>query len=606
MSVIINARQSAGAVPATAPMGNETAPAGDEIEPILCLDNIQGNIIGGFNKDFQTLVFLTIDEPADFKVWLATQVPFISTASEVMAFNNLFKAVRKRRKREGHVKATWLNVAFNYAGIKLLTADAEQFQDKAFVAGLPARAAGLNDPVDADGRPIGWAVGATDDDVHVVFIVAADDHDDMTNEIARLTTSLTAFADDMGNSLSSGARITFVDEGRNLPAPLGGHEHFGTHDGISQPGVRGRVQENPDVFITPRQNPNDRLQGKPGQDRLWPGEFVFGYEGQNEDAKTLEDSKGDIASAGPDWSKDGSFLVFRRLRQDVFKFHKFLADTGAAINADPRRVSAKLVGRWPSGTPTVRTFINNVTPEEDIFAMGDNDCENNAFEFNGDPNPPGPVPAPGPDDCINTSPAPVSDATDASNEASGNRCPFIAHTRKAYPRNDLTPDGMVGTTTREEAVDRSEVTTQTHRFLRRGIPYGPVSPSTLNAPVPDLTPQGHPIFVDRGLHFLCYQTSITRGFEFVIQKWVNEPNFSIPAAKGHETPDGELPLGADPVIGQVNNGGDRSREFFMRLVTNAKQAEYVKLRTEEEWVVATGGGYFFAPSIEALEQHLTV
>ncbi|MCW3054214.1 MAG: hypothetical protein JWN14_3384 [Chthonomonadales bacterium] len=220
MSEYMNVTQAAGAVPASSP-GGGTATDIDEVEPVLFLDNIQGNIIGGFNKDFQTLLFLTIDDPGAFKTWLATQIPFISTAEEVMAFNNLFKSVRKRRKQEGHVKATWLNVAFNFAGMALLTEDANLFTDAAFVEGLPSRAASLNDPVDADNMPAGWLIGSSDDEVHVVFIIAADDRGDMLNEVARLTESLTAFEDDKGARVSSGARITFQDKGANLPAPLG-------------------------------------------------------------------------------------------------------------------------------------------------------------------------------------------------------------------------------------------------------------------------------------------------------------------------------------------------------------------------------------------------
>jgi len=599
-----NVGQSTGAVPASSPLSAVAADPPEEKEPLLRLDNIQGNILGGFNKDFQTLLFLTIEDALAFKTWLASQIPFIATADEVIAFNNLFKAARKRRGREGHVKATWVNVAFNYQGLSLLTGDAGQFVDQAFKDGLPARAAGLNDPVGTDGLPTGWVVGAEDDAAHVVFIVAADDRDDMLAEVERIIASLTVFEDDSGNPLSSGARIACRDEGANLPPPLGGHEQFGTHDGISQPGVRGRTQENPDVLLTPRQNPDDRLQGKPGQDRLWPGEFVFGYEGQNPKAHKLDESKGEIASAGPAWADDGSFLVFRRLRQDVYKFHSFLGETGAELDADPRRVSAKLVGRWPSGAPTVRTYIDDSSPEQDIFSMGDNDCANNDFEFNDGGGGDAP-PVPGPDDCSDDFPdAPKNDAFESPGAATGIRCPFIAHTRKAYPRNDLTPEGL-DASTGEITVDRSEVTTQTHRFLRRGIPYGPVSPSTLDTPVPDLTPEGKPMFIDRGLHFLCYQTSIERGFEFVIKNWVNEPNFSSQAAEGHETPDGETPLGVDPILGQVNNDGDRTRQFFIRLIDDDGGMRYEQLIAPEDFVVATGGGYFFAPSIRALSETLT-
>ena len=548
-------------------------------EPILNVNNIQGNILGGFNKDYQALLFLEIENPNAFKQWLELQIDFVATASEVIAFNRLFKSSRKRRGREGTAKATWVNIAFSFEGLKKLTNDADSFTDKSFKAGLAAKAPELNDPVDENGKPIGWVVGGPDNGkTDVIFIIASDERADLLEEVSRILESVVAFTDGKGNAKSSGARITFFEEGANLPPPLSGHEHFGNLDGISQPGIRGKVSNNPKDLLTPRQNSENPNQGKPGQDLLWPGEFVFGYEGQDNDAKTLEDSKGEVVSAGLHWANDGSYLVFRRLRQDVYKFHKFLNDTAAYLNTDPRKVSAKLIGRWPSGAPTVRT------PEKDAPSLGDNDDANNDFEFNGDDPPK--------DNFFK------NDVVPPSNDATGLRCPFIAHTRKTYPRNDKTPGG--GGPGPEE-IDRSEVTTQTHRLLRRGIPYGPVSPSTPNNPLPD------PNFVDRGLHFLAYQTSIEDQFEFVTKLWVNNPDFSEPAATNHKV-DGKLPLGHDPIIGQSENNkpnGDRTRKFFIHLEDDQDKPQTKELTAPEDWVIPTGGGYFFAPSISALKDVLT-
>ncbi len=68
-------------------------------ERVLEMKQIQGNIVVGFNKDFQTLLLLEITDAADFKRWLAALVPFIASASEVLAFNRLFKEIRRRRGR---------------------------------------------------------------------------------------------------------------------------------------------------------------------------------------------------------------------------------------------------------------------------------------------------------------------------------------------------------------------------------------------------------------------------------------------------------------------------------------------------------------------------
>ena len=117
------------------------------------------------------------------------------------------------------------------------------------------------------------------------------------------------------------------EKGKNRAGEMAGHEHFGYLDGISQPGLRGRASADPTDLLTPRQNPQDRSQGKPGQELIWPGEFVFGYPDQD-GSRDGNERGGDssIDGAGyprvPSWAKDGSFLVFRRLNQDVHQFHK--------------------------------------------------------------------------------------------------------------------------------------------------------------------------------------------------------------------------------------------------------------------------------------------
>jgi Dyp-type peroxidase family len=594
--------------PAFPNVGDPTKPK--EFEEKLALDIIQGNVIdGGFNKDFQTALCLEIVDATRFKVWLKSQIDFIATGEEVLAFNRLFKKLRKKHGEPTRLKATWTNISFSFKGIELLVGniEANRFLDGPFKSDLRAQSSGLGDPTDAgaEGSPQNWVIGGPGNEPHVIMIVASDDRADMLAEVARIEDTVLNFHVG-GRHKPSGARIVFREEGTNLPRPLAGHEHFGTLDGISQPGVRGRASDDPHDVITPRQNPErvdnaidqHRTQGKPGQDLLWPGEFVFGYPAQKPDATTLEDSKGHvkkaIASTAAHWTDNGSFLVFRRLRQDVFKFHTFLHGQAHTHLIDPLLLSSKLVGRWESGAPTVRNA------QVDRPAMGDDDCANNDFEFNEDAGIPDTHH--GPNDCADHFPEatfPKDDATDTgtlAGQATGKRCPFVAHTRKAYPRNDLTPEGTGST--RDERVDSSEVHTQTHRLMRRGIPFGPVSPSRPDEPIEDE--------VDRGLHFFAYQTSIDNQFEFVTRNWVNNPNFSTEAATGHECA-GVLPLGHDPIIGQ-NGGtggpGTRTRRFHVRFDEGGTN-HCVQLTAPDDWVISTGGGYFFTPSIHALKTKLT-
>lgn len=82
--------------------------------------------------------------------------------------------------------------------------------------------------------------------------------------------------------------------------------------------------------------------------------------------------------------------------------------------------------------------------------------------------------------------------------------------------------------------------------------------------------------------FICYGSTIEDQFEFLTRRWVNspiQPNFG----------------GFDPVIGQRDTRGNRTR--FIDVPTAAGTR---RIYIENEWVITTGGGYFFSPPIEAI------
>jgi hypothetical protein len=106
--------------------------------------------------------------------------------------------------------------------------------------------------------------------------------------------------------------------------------------------------------------------------------------------------------------------------------------------------------------------------------------------------------------------------------------------------------------------------TLTRRILRRGIPFGP--PFTAHAARGD---------GERGLHFLCYQTSIEEQFEKLQSDWANSDNNPRPG-------------GYDLIIGQ-----DREEPRDLELLT--ADGASVQLRAERQFVLPSGGGYFFSP-----------
>ncbi len=567
MMMVVPAREVSAAPPLERIDITHTDPARPPVpdEPLLAMDNIQGNGVAGFSKDFQTLLFLKIVDIPHFKRWLKSITPFIATAAEVLAFNRLFKAIRSRRGESHTVQATWINIAFSYQALTRLTDDATAFTDQAFKQGLAARSTDLGDPTepDAEGNPQNWVIGGPGDEADVMIIIASDDRDDLLAEVARVEHSIYPTWGANGRISRSGVVIIFKESGATLPQPLTGHEHFGFLDGVSQPGLRGRISDEPTDVLTFRQNPNNRDQGKPGQDLLWPGEFVFGYPGQDPNSADIVDP-GPISEAGPAWAKDGSFVVFRRLRQDVQAFRDFEQQMAFQLGISPDLFGAKLVGRWASGAPILRA------PEADNRALADDDCANNNFEFGEE------SPQIFPDqkqsdlDCTDEIPnaQPPALFPPSEGDPTGQICPFAGHIRKAYPRDD----------TSSTLPDTQEVTTQTHRILRRGIPFG--------------QPLRQIPFFDfgvRGLHFIAYQTSIVEQFEFILKQWVNNPKFKEPDS-GH-----------DLIIGQNNTpGANRERQFTITFTRDGiVQREVVS--TQIDWVIPTGGGYFFAPSIAALE-----
>jgi Dyp-type peroxidase family len=508
------------------PSGDEGSRSGsndgsDEArDPRVNLANVQGNVLAGFNKDHQRLLFFQFGDGASARRWLATIIDETATSEEVLAFNDLFRRTRSRRGTEASAPgAAWMNIALTHPGLAALgVAESElALFPEAFMQGMAARSQLLGD-VD-DSAPANW-VGpfASRDGVHGLLILAADAPDSL-ERLARSHSQRMA---------ANGVEVVFDDAGR-VREDQPGHEHFGFRDGVSQPGIRG---------VTRRQNPKNNGQGLPGQDLLWPGEFVIGYPTQipkpdpSAEEKGANENPGPRPRSGPGWTVDGSYLVFRRLRQDVPGFHRMLAQGAAEQGVSVEQFGAKLVGRYPSGAPLERT---NDQPLRFDPSKGDPSARDrsildakriNNFEFGDD--------------------------------ADGELVPRAAHIRKAYPRDSRTPTG-------------GEADTQSHRILRRGIPYG----ASFRQGAPNGSPEGAD--ADRGLLFLGYQASLERQFEFVMSQWFNKTDHP------------ERGDGHDPVISQVT----RTKQFRL---PGGDPAHL----TMQPFIFTTGGAYFFQPSISAL------
>ncbi len=99
------------------------------------------------------------------------------------------------------------------------------------------------------------------------------------------------------------------------------------------------------------------MWSRPGQPLVWPGQFVFGYPEQDPMDPLRPRPP---TTRGPAWARNGSFVVVRRLRQDVAGFWRCARRHAEALrrkgvsDMTEVRLAALLVGRWPSGAPLAR------------------------------------------------------------------------------------------------------------------------------------------------------------------------------------------------------------------------------------------------------------
>lgn len=334
----------------------------------LDLADIQGNVLAGFNTDVEVLIGLALEDgdvvPAG--AWLASLGPRVTTVEEVNAQRDAMKA------RDGARPLPWLCVALGARLIRSLRSDLI-IREEAFIGGLLKRSPGaLGDHTD----PAGWRVGGPTTPVDVFLIVASNDEGAAEGQAAAV----------VAEAQAAGLRCVYRETARRIEDL----EHFGFRDGISQPTVRGYQADG----------------------IMEAGHFLFGYPRKPGGEPVLP------AIDPNNFMRNGSFLVFRRLAQDVGAFREFCNQTVQGLTGQWPQLSAEhlgalIVGRWPSGAPV------SISEAHDPGRQ----LDENAFDF--------------------------------SSDSRGSRCPLGAHIRKVNPRNG--PKDLV----------------DVPRLLRRGIPFGP-------------------------------------------------------------------------------------------------------------------------------------
>lgn len=411
----------------------QAASDGPRLETI----DIQGLVAAGYGRlRAARYLVLQVVEPGKARAWLGGLAPAITNAS-------------------APVTTTGLNIAFTHAGLDKLGLDSPSLRSfpAEFAQGMvtPHRSRMLGDT--GNSAPEAWRWGGdASDPIDLLLMLFAVDEPTLANlqeEVA---------SDPAGAGLHTIAQLETYD--------LGDREHFGFHDGISQPVVEG--------FGRPA----------PWCDSIKPGEFILGYPNEyglcapgipipreSDPAGILPP---DIEGTGfGDFGRNGTYLVFRQLNQDVAAFWTFAAQhAGEGGQASGEGLAAKMVGRWPSGAPLVRS------PEEDDPSL-----------------------------------AGLNDFAYGNEDPTGLRCPIGSHIRRSNPRDSLDPS---------PGTDKSVELTKRHRILRRGREHGPPLGSDATGPRPPLADDGQ----ERGLHFMCLNADLVRQFEFVQATWVASPKFA--------------------------------------------------------------------------------
>jgi deferrochelatase/peroxidase EfeB len=227
---------------------------------------------------------------------------------------------------------------------------------------------------------------------------------------------------------------------------------------------------------------------------------------------------------------NGSFAAFKIIMMDVVGFENFLQSNKDKI--DPELLAAKICGRWRNGVPLA------LSPETDSPPGGIPPEQLNNYEY------------------VNT---------DGSGDPKGLRCPVGAHMRRINPRGQpVTGQGEPGGSN------------NTHRLIRRGMPYGP-----------NYDPKQPYDGVERGLLGYFINSSIENQYEFVLGHWVNDSEFAG-AVRLH-------PKSKDPMIGTQ----DPAESIFV--IPQANAAPPIKVTGFSSFITTKAAAYCFLPSITAVK-----
>jgi deferrochelatase/peroxidase EfeB len=531
----------------------------------LDLADIQGNILSAYGKlGFPKGRFITlhIDNPAGGRKFVNALLPGITTALRWPSPRTPIPAGTIAAKRP----LVAVNIAFSWYGLVALripTRTLGAMPDE-FIDGMVARAPMLGDDFRPDWKQSWdevWTKGSTartvdPNTVHMLITLNAQMNPDgtpvqeldaKTREIETLCQSIGGVRilpghNPPGQPPAPYQELTAImqrgPDGKVVPCPK---EHFGFTDALGDPVFEG---EYPGRFERDAAHGNGAVDGAGNWRPLATGEFLLGYPDEAQET---------AGAAMPlDFSRNGTFMAYRKLHQNVVAFRKFITETAVPFGAvfgigNPKDAEetliAKIAGRWSDGVPLARaptaaewrtfnTQYPDVSPDKDLAGYVARSKALIDFTYKEDPQ--------------------------------GLKCPITSHMRRVNTRDGLAPSGTEGS-----------VLNNRRRILRRGLPYGDSSKSVSDTD-------------QHGIIMLIACASLFRQFEFVQQQWIN---YGLDANAGNDT---------CPLTGNHESGADGPKAKFVIASDPKSGRPPFVVEGIPQFVETRGGEYFFVPSMTAL------
>ena len=193
-------------------------------DPVLALDDIQGDILQGLQKNSEAFVFFKILDAGEFKEVIKAHVIGKITTALLVREREQINERRRKHKERAIDKWLGLNVSFTKDGLnQLLGATRPLNQSFDNGAAHDSTIKQLNDPP----RTTWLKEFRSLDGIDGVFLITGPSRDfveDHTRDLLKV--------------LGSCVAVVYSETGNVRPDAEKGHEHFGFRDGVSQPGIR--------------------------------------------------------------------------------------------------------------------------------------------------------------------------------------------------------------------------------------------------------------------------------------------------------------------------------------------------------------------------------